>query len=66
VLLDLMELVLRLLSLIKDVFVDRNIDAFLVCLDAKKPLDSVGHQFIFKVLVKYGVNKSFINVVKLS
>jgi len=56
---------LRALSLIKDVCVNKNIDAYLVSLDAKKAFDSVDHKFIFKVLEKYGVNQSFINVVKL-
>jgi hypothetical protein len=51
--------------LVKDLCSSRQIDGYLVSLDAKKAFDSVDHQFIDMVHDKFNFCSEFRNIVKL-
>ena len=57
----------RMNTLIRDLIDDMGVsaeDSFLVSVDFKKAFDTVSHEFLFKVLEKYGFPNVFINIVK--
>jgi hypothetical protein len=56
---------LRSIDIVKDICLSKQIDGYLVSLDAKKAFDSVDHQFIDKVLEKFNFCNEFRSVVKL-
>jgi len=56
---------LRTIDIIRNYCTQKNINGFLVSLDAKKAFDSVDHRFIEKVLEKFGCKVDFIKIFKL-
>ncbi len=55
---------LRSNFILKNYCRDKKIDAVLISLDAKKAFDSVSHEYIIKVLTRYGFGPNFINCFK--
>ncbi len=56
---------LRLIDIIKDECNSKNVDGFLVSLDAKKAFDSVDHVFIKAVLTRFNFPLGFIKIFEL-
>ena len=52
---------LRCIKFMKDHCRQKDIDAILVSLDARKAFDSVSHSYIRETLIKYGFGQNFIN-----
>ncbi len=56
---------LRSIDIVKDICSKRNIDGYLVSLDARKAFDSVDHNFIDAVLKKFHCCDEFRNIVRV-
>ena len=56
---------LRIFEFYNNYCKEKNIDALLLSLDAKKAFDSVSHKYMHKVLEAYGFSNEFIETVKL-
>ena len=56
---------LRLFDFYNNYCKEKDIDALLISLDAKKAFDSVSHKYLHKVLASYGFSDDFIETVKL-
>ena len=56
---------IRLINLTKDHCINNREDPILISLDAKKAFDSVSHNFIEQVLVKYNIPAEFINIFRV-
>ncbi len=56
---------LRTIDMVKDFCKKRGVEGYLVSLDAKKAFDSVDHNFIDLVLLKFGFCYEFRNLVKI-
>ena len=51
---------LRTMMFMKDECAEKQVDAVLISLDAKKAFDSVDHRYIEKTLKRYGFGPKFI------
>ncbi len=56
---------LRMFDFYNNYCKEKNIDAVLISLDAKKAFDSVSHKYMHKVLASYGFSDEFIATVNL-
>jgi exonuclease III len=56
---------LRLFDFYNNICKEKDIDALLISLDAKKAFDSVSHKYMHKVLSTYGFSDTFIEIVKI-
>jgi hypothetical protein len=56
---------LRMFDFYSNYCKEKNIDALLISLDAKKAFDSVSHKYMYKVLTSCGFSDNFIDTVKL-
>jgi len=56
---------LRMFEFYNNYCKEKNVDAVLISLDAKKAFDSVSHKYLHKVLKAYGFSDNFIETVQL-